>query len=479
MSSRRVIPIVLCGGSGSRLWPRSRKMLPKPFVVLPGRERTLIEDTYRRLAAIGETAAVITVTAADHAFLCNDDYHKTTAADSPPHIVIAEPLPRNTAAAIAVAAAVARQRFGDGALLAVLPADHLIHDDKAFAAALANALTAAESGGVALLGVPPTHAATGYGYMECGSAVPNAAAVFKVRRFVEKPDLATAERFVAEGNFFWNAGMFCFSAAAAMQLLQQHAPDIFSLLPKVLDSTDDVHPKADIYSRFPAVSFDYAVMEKTDAAVVVRAANLGWSDIGSWSAVADCLPAAANNNRTTGDVQLRECADTFVAAADKLIVGVGLKGMHIIDSPDALLIAANTEAENIRAVYEELASANRKEALATTTVRRPWGEYVVLSAGNGYKVKRIEVFPGAQLSLQSHRRRSEHWTTVAGVMQVVINEREFDMAVDESCYIPLGAKHRMSNQGNNNAAVIEVQIGDYLEEDDIIRYEDIYGRVSD
>lgn len=259
------------------------------------------------------------------------------------------------------------------------------------------------------------------------------------------------------------------------------AAPLAAVLAAVVNAGDNsenkvIRPAAESYRRFPSISFDHAVMEKTDAARVVVADNLGWSDIGSWATVAQLSPADDAGNRVAGDTQLHDCADTFIAAADKLVVGVGLRKLHIVDSADALLVAAADKSENIRAAYDALAAAKRDEALLSPTMRRPWGSYTVLAEGAGYKVKRIDVLPGGTLSLQSHQHRSEHWTTIAGTMRVVINECEFDMPVDHACHIPLGAKHRMSNNGGDTAAIIEVQIGDYLGEDDITRYEDIYGR---
>lgn len=471
------VPVIICGGSGSRLWPYSRRQLPKPFAELPGRRQPLIDDTYTRVlgAPLPEPTAVITVTAADYAFLCQERYR--AVGGGAPHLVIAEPLARNTAPAIAVAAELARRRFGDDTLVAVLPADHAIDDGAVYRRVLAQALAAAGEGYMALLGMRPTYPATGFGYIECGDAL--ADEVHAVRRFVEKPDLQRARQFVNDDRFLWNGGTFCFNVRQGLAQLAAHAPDIHAALPAVFaddNGEGNMMPAAAAYEVFPSISFDYAVMEKTERAAVVRAADFKWSDIGSWRALADRVVADDNGNRRIGDVYLQASENCYVAAGGgRLVAGLGLTDIYIIDTPDALLVAPAEQTENVRSVFEAL--KQRQETDLPATVRRPWGSYTVLDEGEGYKVKRIEVLPHQKLSLQSHRQRCEHWTCVSGQMGIVIEARDFTLAVDESCYIAREARHRMYNDTDEPAAVIEVQIGSYLGEDDIIRYEDIYGRV--
>ena len=469
------VPVIICGGSGSRLWPSSRQQLPKPFALLPGRANPLIDDTYQRVTGAPLTpTAVITITAAEYAFLCQERY--TAVGATPPHFVIAEPLAKNTAPAIAVATEFARRRFGEDTIIAVLPADHGIDNMPVYRRVLNTALAAAAKDQMVLLGMQPSYAATGFGYIECGDEL--APEVYRVARFIEKPDTVRAEQFIQDKNFLWNGGTFCFNVKQGLAQIAAHAPAISAALPAVFaddSGSGNLLPAAAAYEQFPAISFDYAVMEKTDCAAVVRAQDFNWTDIGSWRAVADSVPADGDGNRLLGDVVLQECADCFVSAdGGRLVTGLGLADIYIMDTPDALLVADAKQTENVRHIFTAL--GQRQEALLPPTVRRPWGSYTVLAEGNGYKVKRIDVLPQQKLSLQSHRKRSEHWTCIHGAMGIVIEERDFIMAVDESCHIPLGAKHRMYNNTDAPAAVIEVQIGDYLGEDDIIRYEDIYGR---
>ena len=478
--------VIICGGGGLRLWPLSRTTCAKPFVRLPGFARPLLADTFARIAAAPTIpAATITVAAAGDLPLCRQIAQENAPAIS--HFFVGEPEGRDTAPAIATAAATAAKRFGENTPLLILPADHAIANANKFWQAAESAAKSAKDGKIVLLGIPPDYAATGYGYIERGAKCAESESVFAVKKFVEKPNLARAEEFAADENFFWNAGIFCFTPKTLFAELQNFAPEIYSPLQKLQNAqnaqneiesaNESFLPPHDLYSSFPKISFDYAVMEKTKRAAVVPAANVGWSDVGSWRAVAESLPADANGNRNFANAEILECENSFFAGGNRLIAAVGVRDLHIIDTPDALLVSAADSSEKVRELAARLQKQNRRETREPAIVRRPWGEYEVLSAGAGYKVKRISVLPGGKLSLQSHRRRSEHWTTVAGVMTITIDDREFAMATNESCNIPANAKHRMANDTDSEAAIIEVQIGDYLEEDDIIRYEDIYGRV--
>ena len=478
--SAQFIPIIICGGSGSRLWPRSRRDFAKPFVPLPGATESLIDLTYKRLCESPQTpTAVMTVAAANDLFLCEDSFAKY--GPKTPHLLIGEPEGRNTAPAIATAVMWVRQRFGNDAAVLVLAADHIVGNAAAFWRAVAAATRAAQAGKIALLGIAPSYPSTGYGYIERGEALAEVKDVFTVRRFVEKPDAAKAQTFVANDNFLWNAGIFCFTPQTLFAELPALAPAVAAPLESLatqLPADSPWLPTAADYQLFPDISFDFAVMEKTANAAVAPAVGAQWSDVGSWRALGESsLAADARGNRTDSEALLLDCDNCLlVGDGGRLLAGIDLQDLLIIDSPDALLVAKTESAERAREVFVQLSRDGREEALTPRTVRRPWGSYTVLSHGEGYKIKRINVLPGERLSLQSHAHRSEHWTTIVGKMTVVINERTLIMAKDESCYIPLGAKHRMYNDTDELAAIIEVQVGDYLGEDDITRYEDIYGR---
>lgn len=494
----------MCGGSGSRLWPLSRQTLPKPFVALPGRESTLIDDTYARLCGSElPLAAVVTVTAADYAFLCARHFRASGPAGVQ-HLIIAEPVGRNTAAAIAVATELVVQRFGEDARITVLSADQEMHNAATFRRVLHAAATASgeAADGITLVGIPPTYPATAYGYIQYESdGTDDGAPLARVTRFTEKPDAATAAQFVASGNYYWNAGIFCYAAAVGRQRIAAHCPDIAAALTDIFPSDNEttrgeagseasesggeelLHPDSATYHRFPAISFDYAVMEKTQPVYVADGGDCGWRDVGSWQSVAELMPADASGNRSTGAVHLHGCEDTLAVAAPtrRLLVGIGLKNLHIVDTPDALLVAASDQSAPLSEVFKTLLAQKNEAVLTPATVKKPWGSYTVIGEGRGegglqYKIKRIDVAAGEQLSLQSHQHRSEHWTTVAGVMRVEVGERAFDMPVNESCFIPQQAKHRMQNCSDSPAAVVEVQVGSYLGEDDITRYEDRYNR---
>ena len=479
------VPVVLCGGSGSRLWPRSRATLPKPFIAMPDGGGALLDRTFARVAESPvRPAAVMTSVSAEHAFLCRESF----AARGPdvPHWIVAEPLGRDTGPAAALAAEICRRRIGDDAILLVLPADHLIADAAGFWDAAARAMESARAGNFALLGVAPDYAATGYGYIQRGEKTPDGGS-FKVSRFVEKPERARAEAFLRSGDYYWNAGVFCFAAGTLLSALPSVAPELAGPLSRAAagaeqfcaaaDSVSVFSPERGACAAFPAISFDRAVMEKVGGATVADAAGIGWSDVGSWRTLGATLSADENGNRVCGEAILEGAEDCVIVGGGRTIAAVDVRGLHIVDSPDALLVSSRAGTERTREVFARL--RGRPEAEVPATVRRPWGSYTVLAegaSGEGFKVKRIDVSPGAKLSLQSHRRRSEHWTTVAGTMTVTVDDREFALAVNESCFIPLGARHRMANLTDSPAAVVEVQVGDYLGEDDIVRYEDIYGR---
>ena len=470
------VPVVLCGGSGSRLWPRSRAALPKPFISMPDGGGSLLDRTYARVArAPTRPHAVMTVVSADHAFLCAESF----AANGPdaPHWIVAEPVARDTAPATTMAAEIIRKRAGESAVLLVLPADHMIDDADGFWKSAARAMASAADGRFSLLGIAPERAATEYGYIQRGEDLGDG--LFAARRFEEKPQRSRAEAFLQSGDYYWNAGVFCFAAGTLRAALPKLSVELLKPLTRATagaEKSDEMFsPPREACMEFPSISFDREVMERAANVTVADAAGIGWSDVGSWRTLGRTIPADDSGNRICGEAVTdgaRDCV--IVGDAGRLVAAADVCGLHIIDSPDALLVCSARGTERTREIFARLRGKPAAETAATT--RRPWGSYTVLSEGGGYKVKRIDVFPGAKLSLQSHRRRSEHWTTVLGEMTVTVDAREFAMPVNESCFIPLGARHRMANNTQNPAALIEVQVGDYLGEDDIVRYEDIYGR---
>ena len=393
-------------------------------------------------------------------------------------VIMLEPCARNTAPAIALAALYAMKQWGPETVLLILPADHVVSPLEQFTAAVATAKRLAEQGRIVVFGVHPTHAETAYGYVECGAAIGETAA--EVKRFVEKPTLAVAEKFVAAGTHLWNSGMFCFSAKALLDSLRLYAPEVHAAAERCFEATPDrtddtVRIDVESFAAMPAISIDYAVMEKAANVAVVRA-GFAWSDVGSWNAVSELTPPDAAGNRTVGESIMVDSTDCYVQSADRVVAGVGVHGLLIVDTPDALLVADRSQAQQVRAVTERLKLAGHPAHKIHRTVTRPWGNYTLLEQGPGFKLKRIVVNPGAALSLQMHHRRSEHWVVIAGTATVVNGDREFSVQPNESTFVPAGNRHRLSNAGPALLVIIEVQTGDYVEEDDIVRFDDAYGR---
>ena len=468
------VPVILSGGAGTRLWPVSREALPKPFIKLPDGE-SLLQKTLMRAAALPGVAEIITVTNRDHFFLTRDEYG--TADGLPPLDYLLEPFGRNTAPAIAAATLQAAGRFGADAVLLVLPADHLIGDQAAFAAAVAQARQLAAEGWLVTFGIRPTAPETGFGYIEAGPAIGNAG--HKVARFVEKPSLDKAEAYLAAGNFTWNSGMFCFTAGAMLDALRAQAPELLAAVEATLAATDfaKLPPvlAAEAFKQVPDISIDYAVMEKAKKVAVVPA-SFDWSDIGSWNALAELTQADARGNRVAGEAVMVDASNCYVQGEDRIVAAVGVDNLLIIDTADALLVADRTRAQDVKAVVQQLKLTAHDSVRHHRTVHRPWGSYTVLEEGQRFKIKRIVVKPGASLSLQMHHHRSEHWVVIAGMARVVNGEREIFVRTDESTYIPAGTAHRLANPGKIDCVMIEVQTGDYVGEDDIVRLEDNYGR---
>ncbi|GGI54421.1 mannose-1-phosphate guanylyltransferase/mannose-6-phosphate isomerase [Oxalicibacterium solurbis] len=466
-----LIPIILSGGAGTRLWPVSREAHPKPFMCIGQEGKTLLYQTYERAVSVTRKAPLI-VTNRDYYFLSRDEL-----AGQPlkPRYLL-EPTGRNTAPAIALAALWALEQGSDPCML-VMPADHLITKHDAFAEAISHAATFAEQGGLILFGISPSGPETGFGYIEmAGKIAPHANAV---RRFVEKPDLATAIDYIAQGNYVWNSGMFCFKASSIIDAFAQHAPQLLEAARTIWKASEENGDRIDLpadFAELENISIDYAVMEKT-ANIAVVSGDFGWSDIGSWSAVAQAIPADPMGNTATGQSIVIDSRNTHIESQDRLVAAIGLDNLLIIDTPDALLVADKTKSQDVRKIVSHLKATDNDAYKVHRTVARPWGTYTVLEEGTGFKIKRIVVKPGQSLSLQMHHRRSEHWVVVSGTANVTIDHDTTLVSPNQSTYIPIGAKHRLNNPESTDLIMIEVQCGSYLGEDDIVRFNDDYGRV--
>ncbi len=476
-----IVPVILSGGAGARLWPVSREGHPKPFIELPDGQ-TLLNKTLRRAAAVASAQRLLLVTNRDYYFISKDEVNRAFGASQRPVTdYLLEPFGRNTAAAIAAAAHWVVANVSPDALMLVLPADHLITPPEEFARDVQAAASLAREGKMVTFGVPPTRPETGYGYIECGQPFGQTRAKV-VKRFVEKPSLATAQEYTRNPDFLWNSGMFCMQASTLLAELQKHKPDLADAVSRTWEAvahTDEsgrlVELPAQEFAQVEDISIDYAVMEHSDQLVVLPIAA-SWNDIGSWNAVAALSPADASGNRVRGDAVLIDCTDCYVHADERIIATLGVAGLMVIDTPDALLVASMDRDQQVREIVAQLKQRGHESYRTHRTVIRPWGTYTVLEEGEGYKIKRIEVKPQGALSLQMHHHRSEHWIVVSGTAKVACNDRDFLVMTNESTYIPAGHKHRVENPGVVDLVMIEVQSGDYLGEDDIVRFSDIYGR---
>ena len=466
----RLVPAILCGGAGSRLWPVSRELHPKPFIRLADGQ-SLLQKAFLRAAAAPGVVEILTVTNRELFFKTRDEYREV-APDARTSFIL-EPFGRGTAAAVACAALRVSAVHGPDTLLLILPADHLIDDVAAFGKAVARACELAAQGRLVTFGIHPTAPETGYGYIEARGN--------DVVRFVEKPSLEKAREFVSSGRFLWNSGMFCFAAGTMVEEMTRHSPAIVAAARQCLEvsqgaGSDSLELAAEAFARVPDDSIDYAVMEKSDRVAVVPC-DIGWSDIGSWTAIGALTPADADGNRVEGDSILHDVHDSYIRADDRLVGAVGVSNLVIVDTPDALLVADAARVQDVKLLYAQLKERGHEAHKLHRTVHRPWGTYTVLEEGPGFKIKRIEVKPGASLSLQMHHHRSEHWIVVSGTARVVNGDRELAVGTNESTFIPAGNKHRLANPGTVELVIIEVQSGPYLGEDDIVRFDDQYGRV--
>jgi mannose-1-phosphate guanylyltransferase/mannose-6-phosphate isomerase len=472
----KLVPTLLCGGSGSRLWPASRKFHPKPFIRLADGQ-SLLQKAWLRGAALPGVAEVVTVTNRELIFQTEDEYREVAcmAPEGITNSFILEPFGRYTAPAIAAAAVHLVAAHGDDVLMLVLAADHLISDQAAFAAAAAKAIQLAQQGKLVTFGIQPVAPETGYGYIEVEGG--------GVLRFVEKPNLKQAVEYIASGRYLWNSGMFCFAAGAVLREMERHCPAILAATRVCVEQATTTAVKEstrielawDTFGQVPDDSIDYAVMEKSEHMAVVPC-SIGWSDIGSWDAIGNLIEPDGNGNRIEAEVQLHDVSNCFIQSNVRMVGAVGVSNLIIVDTPDALLVADHSRAQDVRHLYASLKARDHDVHKLHRTVHRPWGTFTVLEEGRNFKIKRIEVKPGASLSLQLHYHRSEHWVVVSGTARVVNGDDEIIIRPNESTYIPAGHKHRLENPGLVDVVMIEVQSGEYLGEDDIVRFKDNYGR---
>ena len=481
-----LIPVILSGGSGSRLWPLSRLSFPKPFVSLPDGE-TLISKTYKRASSLTGVSAIYTITNRDYYFLSKDELSSSKLVTKGlPASFILEPSGRNTAPAIAMAALKIRDNFGPDAKMLVLSADHLIEDHGLFDKTVTFASGLADEGRLVTFGIQPDRPETGYGYIEVSSELLYSDGEFTSylsNQFVEKPSLDIAKTYIETDAFLWNSGMFCFRADTILDALKMHANEVYttaiSCYEKSLEKNDNPNVfelLADGFNQVPDISIDFAVMEKTDDVVVIPS-GFDWSDVGCWQSLGKMIQPDDRGNRIDGEAILLDVNDTMIKSRDRVVAGVGLKDLVIVDTDDALLVSHIDRVQDVKKIVEQLKLDGNSTATTHSTVARPWGTYTVLGEGEGYKIKRIVVRVGASLSLQMHHHRSEHWVVVNGYAEVVNGEQVISLKENESTFIPAGNKHRLINPGLTDLVMIEVQSGSYLGEDDIVRYEDVYGRL--
>ncbi|MFA6901906.1 MAG: mannose-1-phosphate guanylyltransferase/mannose-6-phosphate isomerase [Gallionellaceae bacterium] len=491
MSKSQVNAVILAGGSGSRLWPMSRQNLPKQFLALDG-EATLLQTTINRLSPTIEAKDVLIVTQEAHAK--GEAYHALL-----PYQSLFEPVGRNTAPAIALAAAYLTANGADPVMV-VLPADHIIKDEILFRAHLDMAVKAAESGKLVTFGIQPTRPDTGFGYIKTtglrtedqglsgktasgstqSSVLDPQSCIFAVERFTEKPDLATAERFLKEGSYYWNSGMFVWKASVILAEIKQHLPAVYQIVQTIIAESKSgktfQQAVENHFAAMPSISIDYGVLEKSDRVSLIPC-DIGWNDVGSWQAVHEISAKDENGNALQGNVIAVGCKNSLIRAEKRLVAAIGVEDLCIIETADAVLISKSDQTQRVREVVDALQQKGATEHIYHMKVNRPWGNYAVLEEDpDGFKIKRIEVAPGARLSLQSHKQRSEHWVVVSGTATVTNGEEVITVHKNQSTYIPIGTKHRLENRGNEPLHIVEIQVGEYLGEDDIQRYEDNYGR---
>jgi mannose-1-phosphate guanylyltransferase / mannose-6-phosphate isomerase len=467
-------PVILSGGSGTRLWPMSRTLYPKQILPLVG-DHSLLQQAVLRVDGLSGFAAPLIVANEEHRFIIAEQLREVGLAR---HALVLEPVGRNTAPAACVAALSLVEAASD-ALMLVMPSDHVIEDRAAFLTAVERAATAARTGRLVTFGIHPERPETGFGYIERGAALSGAEGAFALARFVEKPDTATAEAYVASGDFFWNSGIFLFPAALYLSELERLRPDMLAACRLALEGArrDDDFVRLDkaAFAACPSDSIDYAVMEHTERAAVVPV-SMGWNDLGSWDALWELADKDASGNALVGNVIAEDAANCYLRSESGLVAALGVEDLVVVATDDAVMLAPRSRAQDVRRLVSRLASENRGEADALPRVHRPWGSYETLHAGHRVQVKHILVKPGGKLSLQMHHHRAEHWVVVQGTAKIRRGDEEITLTEDQSTYIPLGTAHRLENPGKIPLHVIEVQSGAYLGEDDIVRFEDSYGR---
>jgi len=472
-----LIPVILSGGSGTRLWPLSRTLYPKQFLPLAG-EQTMFQQTVARAMAVDGASEPVILCNEEHRFLVAEQLRQLGVS---PGAIVLEPVGRNTAPAAAVAALHAAG-LSEEALILVLPADHAITDESTFAAAVTAGIPAARAGRLITFGILPAHPETGYGYIKLGAPLDGIGGQDSVRAvaaFKEKPDLETAKTYVDSGEYVWNSGIFLFSAQTYLDELSRHAPDMVdscrASLAKARQDLDFTRLETESFEACVDNSIDYAIMEKTSLAAVVSM-DAGWSDVGSWRALWEIGGRDETGNVLSGDVLAQDTRDTYVRAEGRLVATLGVENLVIVETSDAVLVAAKDKVQDVKKLVDQLKQAGRGEATIHRKVYRPWGSYQGIDLGQGFQVKRITVNPGSTLSLQMHHHRAEHWVVVRGTARITRGEETVLLSEDQSTYIPLGTTHRLNNPGKIPLELIEVQTGSYLGEDDIVRFEDVYGR---
>ncbi len=470
-----VIPVILSGGSGTRLWPLSRQRMPKQFLALTG-DKTLFQATLQRLNGIKDMTDPIVVCHEDHRFIVAEQLRQIQQSHQG---IMLEPTPRNTAPAIAVAALQAQRMTGGDPVLLVLPADHVIEDLPALRHAIEIAGKQAEQGALVTFGVVPTEPNTGYGYIRATRTEQSSA--YPIQQFVEKPDHETATQYVDSGEYFWNSGMFMFKASRFLEELAEHQPEILSActaaVTEAAGDLDFVRLNHDRFAESPADSIDYAIMEKTDHAVVVPL-DAAWSDVGSWSALWAIGKKDDAENVLVGDVVSSGASGCYARSDHRLLTLIDVQDLVVVDTLDAVMVARRDDCQNVKTLVGMLNDAKRPEAVIHREVYRPWGKYDSIDMGGRFQVKRITIKPGARLSVQKHHHRAEHWIVVSGTAEVTCDEKKFLLSENQSTYIPLGSVHCLGNPGKIPLEIIEVQSGSYLGEDDIVRLQDNYGRAS-
>jgi mannose-1-phosphate guanylyltransferase/mannose-6-phosphate isomerase len=484
-----ILPVIMSGGSGTRLWPLSRSQDPKPFIKLADGE-SLIQKTYKRAASLDGVYEVLTITNSDYFLLSKDEWEPLSESHSDLKMpFLLEPEGRNTAPAIAMSAFYAMDFLPEDTVLLVLAADHLINDHVCFSNTVELAKKHAMEGKLVTFGIQPTHANTGYGYIQYNnencSTDPDELIASDVIRFVEKPSKEVAEKYLDSGDFVWNSGMFCFKAETFLDSLKQHSPEIYNAskvcweISKneniIAEHLVSIEFEKESFSQIPDDSVDYAVMEKSDNVMVIPS-NMEWSDIGSWNEMGNLTEIDLNGNRIEGEAILIDVQNSYFKSSNRVLTSIGVSDIMVVDTADALLIAHKDRVQDINQVVNVLKLQNHESTELHRTVKRPWGTYTILDEGPNFKIKRIEVKPNACLSLQMHHHRSEHWVIISGTAKVLNNDKEMILKVNDSTYIPAEHKHRLENTGTEMLAIIEVQTGTYLGENDIVRFHDVYGR---